>query len=110
MLTICLYGVFCVWSKRPSMVDSDFGTCVAINSSVSPVHVAKFPFFTSLVKIYLSGMKHVVCKKHSKSACYVLQKHCSQGDFHRHLLDHLHYQMIVGNTTIYYSDISTLIL
>ena len=54
---------FCIWSKFTIIVASDFGIFEAINLAVRPGHVAKFPFLTDLIKVYLKDLKHVACKK-----------------------------------------------
>ena len=59
---LLIWCFFCVWSKCPKIVASDFGSCAAINAYMRSVHVAKFPFFTSLIKVDFTGLKHVACK------------------------------------------------
>ena len=54
---------FCIRSKCPKIVASDFGIFASINLAVRPGHVAKFPFFTAFIKSDLTEMKHVACEK-----------------------------------------------
>ena len=68
LLTFYWSGVFRVWSKCPKIVASDFGRCAAINPAVRPGHVAKCPLFTSFIKVYSTGLKHVECEKLAKYA------------------------------------------
>ena len=59
---------FCVCYKSPKIVASDFGRCEALILAVRHGHVAKFPLFTALIKVYFIGLKHDSCKKLANSA------------------------------------------
>ena len=60
---------FIVESKCPNIFASDFGWCAIINYDVSPGHIAQSPFFTALINVDLTGLKHIVCKKLASSDC-----------------------------------------
>ena len=53
---------FCVRSEFTKMSASDFGRRAEINLFTRPGHVEIFPFFTALIKVDLTGLKHVACK------------------------------------------------
>ena len=66
-------------------------------------------FLTALIEVDLTGLKHVTCKMLLTQLVF-FHKHCSLGYFCCHKLSRLSYQLIVVNTTIYYSGFPTLVV
>ena len=63
-----------------------------------------------LIKVDYIGLKYVACKKLITLLGFYSRIHCSLGYFCCRPLVHLYYQLIVGNTTINYVGLSTLIV
>ena len=67
---------FCLWSKFPKIVASNFGRCLEIRLSARPGHVAKFPLLVALFTVNLTGLNHVAYKKLPVRIVFFVCKHC----------------------------------
>ena len=51
---------FLSWSRCPIVVCFESGKCFVIASAVKPGHVAKYPFFTAWIQVFVTYLKYVI--------------------------------------------------